>query len=178
MKIRHVSTAAASRGDAVYVLAPDGRADAGDALKKALQQAKATGDLKTSFRAVRLFHQPKGSAAKRLGVVGLGKVANINTERLRRVAAIAQGSAASRESASFSLLVPANAIKKAKPFAAGQAIAEGLVLGAYRYDAPRKEKPKKAHALQAQVAAVGRLARSRRKVPCSRATSRTSPPTS
>lgn len=154
MKIRHVSPAAASRGDAVYVLAPDGRADAGEALKKALQQAKATGDLKTSFRAVRVFHQPKGSATKRLGVVGLGKVADLDTERLRRVAALAQASAAGRECASFSLIVPASVIKKAKPFAAGQAIAEGLVLGAYRYDAPRKEKPKKAHALQAQVAGV------------------------
>lgn len=155
MKIRHVTAAAASRGDAVYVLAPDGRVDAGDALKKPLQAAKATGDLKTSFRAARVFHPPKGSSMKRLGVVGVGKASELTCERLRRVAAVAQGSAAERESASFSLLVPAAAIKKAKPFAAGQAIAEGLVLGAYQYQPPRKEKPKKAHALQATVAAVG-----------------------
>jgi leucyl aminopeptidase len=71
------------------------------------------------------------------------------------VAAVAQASAAAREVAGFSLVVPASVTKKIKAFAAGQALAEGLVLGAYQYDAPRKEKPKKAHALQAQVAALG-----------------------
>lgn len=155
MKIRNVTSAAASRGDAVYVLAHDGRVDVGDALKKSLQHAKATGDMKTSFRAARVFHQPSGSPFKRLGVVGLGKTKDIDSERLRRAAAVAQGSAAALEVSSFSLVVPAAAVKKAKAFAAGQAIAEGLVLGAYNYQAPRKVKPKKAHALLAQVASAG-----------------------
>ena len=155
MKIRNVTSAAASRGDAVYVLAHDGRVDVGDALKKSLQHAKATGDMKTSFRAARVFHQSKGSPLKRLGVVGLGKTKDIDSERLRRAAAVAQGSAAALEVSAFSLVVPAAAIKKSKAFAAGQAIAEGLVLGAYSYQAPRKVKPKKAHALLAQVASAG-----------------------
>ena len=105
MKIRNVTSAAASRGDAVYVLAHDGRVDVGDALKKSLQHAKATGDMKTSFRAARVFHQPSGSPFKRLGVVGLGKTKDIDSERLRRAAAVAQGSAAALEVSSFSLSV-------------------------------------------------------------------------
>ena len=52
MKIRSVRSAAASCGDAVFVLVPDGRVDVGEVLRGALGVAKATGDLKTSFRAV------------------------------------------------------------------------------------------------------------------------------
>jgi leucyl aminopeptidase len=155
MKIRSVTCAAASRGDAVFVLAPDGRLDAGDALAAPLKAAKATGDLKTSFRAVSVFHQPKGSGCRRLGVVGLGKAADVTPEQLRRAAALAQARAEELEVAEPSLLVPANAVKKSKAFAAGMAIAEGLVLGAYRYAPPRQQKPKKRSAQRCAVAAVG-----------------------
>lgn len=155
MKIRHVSSAVGSRGDAVFVLAPDGRIDAGEPLAGPLKSAKATGDMKSSFRAVAVFHQPKGASCKRLGVVGLGKASEIEANHLRRASALAQGRAASHEVAQFSVVVPANAIKKAKPLAAGMAIAEGLVLGAYQYAAPSKNPRKKGHAEQAAVAAVG-----------------------
>jgi len=155
MKIRHVSSAVGSRGDAVFVLSPDGRVDAGKPLEAPLRAAKATGDLKTSFRAVAVFHQPKGSSIKRLGVVGLGKTAEVTTEKLRRVSALAQNRAASHEVKAFSLLVPAALTRKCGPLQAGMAVAEGLVLGAYQYQPPRKDKPKAAHAAQASVAAVG-----------------------
>ena len=141
MNVRSVTCAAASRGDAVFVLAADGRIDAGDALQPCLRAAKATGDLRTSFRAVNVFHQPKGSRCKRLGVVGMGKAAEVRTEELDVTA--------------FSLVVPANLVRKSKPFAAGMAVAEGLVLGAYRYAAPSKQKPKKRAAHKCAVAAVG-----------------------
>lgn len=155
MKIRHVSSAVASRGDAVFVLAPDGRIDAGKPLADALKNAKATGDLSSDFRSVVVFHQPGRSGLKRLGVVGVGKPSEVTTERIRRVAALAQARAAAHEVAGFSVVVPANVIKKQKPLAAGMAIAEGLVLGSYAYKAPRKEAAKKPHAAQVQVAAVG-----------------------
>ena len=70
MKTRSVTCAAASRGEAVFVLLPEGRVDLGAALQGALKAAKATRDLKTAPRAVGVFHQPKGAAFKRLGVVG------------------------------------------------------------------------------------------------------------
>jgi len=155
MKIRHVSAAQGSRGDACFVLASDGRVDAGEALSQALRAAKATGDLKTSFRAVSVFHQPKGSGRKRLGVVGMGKAQEVCTEKLRRAAALAQGKAEELEVSEPTLVVPANVVKKSKPLAAGMAIGEGLVLGAYRYEPPRKDKPGKRHAQRCAVATVG-----------------------
>jgi leucyl aminopeptidase len=155
MKIRHVSSAVASRGDAVFVLAPEGRLDAGQPLADALSKAKATGDMKTANRSVSVFHQPKGSICKRLGVVGMGKSADVDTENLRRASALAQGRAAHHEVAQFSLVVPQAVLKNGKPLLAGMAIGEGMVLGAYEYAAPRKEKAKKAHAASAQVATVG-----------------------
>ena len=120
-----------------------------------MQAAKATGDLKTSFRAVGVFHQPKGSACKRLGVVGMGKAAGVRPEELRRAAALAQARAEELEVVEPSLVVPANVVKKSKPFAAGMAIGEGLVLGAYRYAAPSQQKPKKRSAQKCAVAAAG-----------------------
>ena len=155
MKVRSVTCVAASRGDAVFVLAADGRVDAGDALRPGLRAAKATGDLSTSFRAVNVFHQPKGSSCKRLGVVGMGKAADVRTEELRRASAVAQARAEGLGVTEFSLVVPANVVRKSKPFAAGMAVAEGLVLGAYRYAAPSKQKPKKRDAQKCAVAAVG-----------------------
>ncbi len=155
MKIRSVTCAAASRGDAVFVLAPDGRCDAGDALAAPLKAAKATGDLKTSCRAVGVFHQPKGSGCKRLGVVGMGKAQDVTTEQLRRGAALAQARAEELGIAEPRLVVPAALVKKSKPLQAGMAVAEGLVLGAYRYEAPRQKKPEKRSAQKCAVAAAG-----------------------
>jgi len=155
MKIRSVRSAAASCGDAVFVLVPDGRVDVGEVLRGALGVAKATGDLKTSFRAVGVFHQPKGSACKRLCVVGMGKAADVEAEQLRRAAALAQARAEELGVTELSLLVPANLIKRSNPFAAGMAIAEGLELGAYCFEPPRKEKPNKRSAQKCSVAAVG-----------------------
>ncbi len=155
MKIRSVTCAAASRGDAVFVLAPDGRCDAGDALAAPLKAAKATGDLKTSFRAVGVFHQPKGSGCKRLGVVGMGQAQDVTTEQLRRGAALAQARAEELGIAEPRLVVPAALVKKSKPLQAGMAVAEGLVLGAYRYEAPRQKKPEKRSAQKCAVAAAG-----------------------
>lgn len=155
MKIRSVTCAAASRGDAVFVLLSDGRADAGDALQGALRAAKATGDLKTSFRAVGVFHQAKGSGCKRLGVVGMGKASDVQPEQLRRAAALAQARAEDLGVTEPSLVVPANVVKKSGAFAAGMAVAEGLVLGAYRYEPPRQQKAEKRSAQKCAVAAVG-----------------------
>ncbi|MFK7741256.1 MAG: leucyl aminopeptidase [Planctomycetota bacterium] len=155
MKLRHAGAATASRGDAVFVLVPDGRYDAGDAVAAALQAAKATGDLKSGFRAAAVFHQPKGSKFRRLGTVGLGKAADIDSEKLRRAAAVAQSRAAAHEVGEFALIVPATAIKEAGPLKAGMAIAEGLVLGAYRYEKPAQKRPEKRKAERAVVAAHG-----------------------
>jgi len=156
MKIRTVPLAAASRGSLVFVLAADGGVpDAGPGLKSAIAAAKATGDLHTGMRKVSLFHQPPKAACKRLGFVGCGPRSKICTEPLRRVAAVAQAAAEKASANDFALLVPAATIGDVDAEAAGRAIAEGLVLGAYVYAAPRQEKPKPRAGQACRVAAVG-----------------------
>ncbi|MCU0863302.1 MAG: leucyl aminopeptidase [Planctomycetes bacterium] len=156
MKIRHVQVAAGSRGEVVYVLAVDGTAaDAGPQLQAALAAAKATGDLKPTFRSVAVFHQGPKAACQRLAVAGLGKAEALDAEKLRRIAAVVQAHAAELGVTTFSLLVPSAILAKVGAHAAGAAIAEGLHLGAYRYEPPRQQAAKPAKAQQAQVAAVG-----------------------
>jgi leucyl aminopeptidase len=156
MKTRLATAAAASRGDAVFVLAVDGTApDGGPALQSALAAAKATGDVKTTFRSVAVFHQAAGAPCRRVGVVGLGKAEQVDTEKLRRAAACAQSHAADLGVGSFSLMVPSAVLAKVTASAAGAAIAEGLHLGAYKYEPPRREAAKPKKAAQCQVATVG-----------------------
>ncbi|MBL8752000.1 MAG: leucyl aminopeptidase [Planctomycetes bacterium] len=149
MKSRIVPVAAASRGDVVFVPLADGvEPDAGPSLRAALQAAGATGDAKGTFRSVAVFHQPAKSPCKRLATVGLGKASQVDTEKLRRAAAVAQQQAAELGVASFGLVVAKAALGGCSLQAAGAAIAEGLALGAYRYDPPRQKpaKDKKANA--------------------------------
>ncbi len=158
-----VRAAAASRGEVVCVFVVEGTVpDAGSALRGAVAAAKATGDLKGTFRNVTTFHQGKGAPCKRLITVGIGAAARIDTERLRRAAAVAQAAAAEHGVASFSLVVPEAALGKVAPAAAGAAVAEGLVLGAYQYAPPRQKPAKPRHAQAAVVAVVGRAARDER----------------
>jgi leucyl aminopeptidase len=163
MKLRQVSLAAGSRGDAVFVFAVDGSTpDAGAALQGAVAAAKATGDLKTEFRHVAVFHQPAKAACRRLVVVGLGALAQLDGERLRRAAALAQGKAAELGVASFSLLVPSAVVAKLGAHHAGLVVAEGLHLGAYRYEPPRQQPAKPAAAMAAVVATVGAASKDER----------------
>ena len=52
----------------------------------------------------------------------MGKAAGVRPEELRRAAALAQARAEELEVVEPSLVVPANVVKKSKPFAAGMAI--------------------------------------------------------
>jgi leucyl aminopeptidase len=156
MKIRHVPVAAASRGDLVFVLAIDGmKQECGPLLKAAVAAANATGDAHLTFRATSVFHQPAKSVCKRIGFVGLGDAAKISTERLRRAAAVAHAKAAEVGVAAFSVQIATSSLGEVDAFAAGMAIAEGLVLGAYRYEPPRKEPAKAGKATTCQVALHG-----------------------
>jgi len=156
MKIRTVPLSAATRGDLVFVLAVDGSVpDAGTALQAAVVAAKATGDLKTGFRSTSVFHQPSKSPCRRLAFVGLGKSAEVDTERLRRAAAVAQNTAAQIGVETFGLVVSAQAIGGLDREAAGRAIVEGLELGAYTYAPPRKDGARPGKANSCTIATVG-----------------------
>ncbi len=146
MKIRIESFAASlSRSElAVAFAAPRARPDLGPALTEFVERAFATGDVGTDARKTSVFHRSPGakSEPKRLGFVGLGDRKAIDTEGLRRAAAIAQSLAEGAGVSSFDLLVDAADHGSVDAFAAGMAVAEGMILGAYRYEPPRKEKPK------------------------------------
>src|SRR5690349_8770081 len=141
MNIR-MAQAAAGRLPLVVAFAVDGsKPEAGRELAAAVAACQATGDLKTAFRSVHLFH-PRSRGAPRLGFVGVGKPKDLTTERLRRAAALAQAAAEDAECKRFRLVVTAAAVGQLPAAAAGSAIAEGLMLGAYRYVPPQKDKPK------------------------------------
>ncbi|MCC7398816.1 MAG: leucyl aminopeptidase [Planctomycetes bacterium] len=158
MKIRRVPAAAASRGEAVFCFVVNGRApQLGAPLAAVVAAAEASGDLQGKFREVTVFRQPAKAACKRFVGVGLGDADAVDTEKLRRAAAVAQASAAELGVPTFSLLVTDRAIGKVAAADAGQAIAEGLGLGAYKYAPPRRPtgKPAKVVAASCQLAVVG-----------------------
>ena len=157
MKLRLLTSAPkGARSELVVALAFDGTTPALAAdLVAAVRAAKATGDLTTELRKTSLF-RPDGGGAARLLFVGMGKAKELDTERLRRAAAIAQAQAEALGVERFQLRLNAEDLEKVAPDAAGRAIAEGLVLGAYRYEPPRKQKPKPRKGQLCDVIFVGR----------------------
>ncbi|MFM1873814.1 MAG: hypothetical protein RL398_3236 [Planctomycetota bacterium] len=153
MKIRPVT--AAPRGELVVVLCADGAIDAGAGLAEAVAAAKATGDLPTAFRKRAVFHQPKGSAHKRVAFVALGKPKDVTAERLRRTAAMALATARELGAAACTVVVAKGAIGGVPATVAGHVIAEGLTLGGYTYDAPRRKAAEAKQPARLDVAAIG-----------------------
>lgn len=146
MKIRLLAPANRKPTELLAVLAFEGAApDAGPRLNDFVKKAKATGDLETEFRKVSLFYPDKATGeggARRLLCVGMGKRQDITTERLRRAAALAQTRAEALKVPGFQLLVQEHDHRGLGADLAGRAIAEGLILGAYKYVAPSGTKPK------------------------------------
>ena len=73
-----------------------------------------------------------GIAAKRLVLIGLGEEKSASRESLRAAAGRAAKALARAKAVKASLVVPA--LRRVAGELAGQALAEGLVLGAYRFD--------------------------------------------
>lgn len=100
----------------------------------------ATSAFKGELREVRLADALKGSSDRVL-LVGLGKERDLDPERVRRTAAIASLRAESSGSTSAAIVVPQALVDGVGAERAGVALAEGAVLGAYRYE-ENKSKPK------------------------------------
>lgn len=133
--------------DFLLALAFEGKTpDLGDGLADAVKAAKKTGDLSTKLRATSAFYPEGRGAPKRLGFIGMGKRKDVDAERLRRAAAIAQNKAEAAEAKQFVLCVDKADCGDVDLERAGRALAEGIVLGAYRYTPPKKDKPKPRHA--------------------------------
>jgi leucyl aminopeptidase len=115
------------------------------------KKARALGDLLAEFRKVSVFYPSSSGGPQRVAFVGMGKPKDLTAERLRRAAAIAQERAESLGVGEFQLWINEADLRDLDAGVAARALAEGLVLGAYRYEPPRKQKPE---ARKAQRAAV------------------------
>jgi len=84
---------------------------------------------------------PSGrSAPKRILLVGLGDASKIDADTLRMAAGTAARRARDSKAATVAMLVPR--VRKVRGAEATQALAEGAVLGAYRFDRYKQEKSK------------------------------------
>ena len=127
----------AAEGDAVVI--PLTKADEPPRALHALDEAigglvarvYAAGDF--TGKAGELVSLPvTGIAAKRVVLLGLGEERHANAEALRAAGGRAAKTLARAKAANSALAVPA--LRRVTPQAAAQALAEGLVLGAYRFD--------------------------------------------
>ncbi|MCZ6823731.1 MAG: leucyl aminopeptidase [Deltaproteobacteria bacterium] len=83
----------------------------------------------------------EGIAAKTVILVGLGTEEELNAEALRRAAGAGIKAAARRRAASVALVVPS--VRRLAPADRAQALTEGGLLGAYRFDRYRElEEPR------------------------------------
>lgn len=94
--------------------------------------ALASGDFTGARGETQLLHPTREVAAKRLLLIGLGEEAKLDAETLRRVGGQAAGALMQRRGGQLAIAVPAT--RRLAPEALGQALYEGVGLGAYRFD--------------------------------------------
>ena len=112
--------------------------------------------VKGEFRETRLGDGLAGGA-KRVAVVGLGKKEQLDSERLRRVAAIAVQRAETAGAATCTIAIEAALTKHVGARKLGVALAEGAHLGAYSWQ-KGKSKPKEAKLQTTTIVATKDLA--------------------
>jgi len=103
-----------------------------------IAQAVRAGDFKGKRGETLLVHPAEALAAKRLLLIGLGAEGSLSAETLRDTAALAVRETLSRRGAKLALVAPRS--RRVRPPALAQALAEGAVLGAYRFDRYRTKK--------------------------------------
>jgi leucyl aminopeptidase len=103
--------------------------------------AGALSEFKGEFRETRVVDAVSGPA-RRVVAIGIGKKEALDAEKLRRAAALAVQKAEGAGSESCAIGVEPELVDRAGgPERLGAALAEGAILGAYRFD-QRKSKPK------------------------------------
>jgi len=100
------------------------------ALKGMVRRLVATGDFKPKAGSVHLLYPEGRLAAERMLLVGMGKQADLSPERLRHVSGRALSAARAAGARDAAFLFDGMGLEPAQ---AGQAIAEGSILGLYRY---------------------------------------------
>lgn len=116
--------------------------------------AKALADFTGKFRSCLLAY-PSGTAkAERVLLLGLGKKLKLTAEEIRRAGALAVHKAKEQGVARFALAWDRGIEKLVEPFAAGAALAEGLVLGAYSFDRFKSKKEDEDKEKKKEIAAI------------------------
>jgi leucyl aminopeptidase len=124
-----------------------------------IARALAAGDFKGKRRETLLLHPEDGVAARRLLLVGLGEEAKLGVDGLREAAAQALREAESRGGKRLALLLPH--LRRVKTAALAQALAEGAVLGGYRFDRYRSRNKKDDRGRVGHVALLAERAEAR-----------------
>jgi len=125
----------------------------------ALAAVVRSGDFRGKSGQSALVYSDGGVPAKRLLLVGLGKAEDLDADAFRRVGGTAVGEAIRRKAKRVVIAVP-----RTRPVAlaaAAQALAEGGVLAAYRFDTYKKKKDDSGRAPTALVLSFERAADTR-----------------
>jgi len=105
-------------------------------LEGRLATVLSSGDFRGKRGECLLLYPNPALPAKRLLLLGLGDESSLDPEALRSAAGLAVGQAALRSARSVAFAFPAS--RRVRTPVAAQALAEGAVLGAYRFDEYRK----------------------------------------
>jgi leucyl aminopeptidase len=125
---------AAIEADLLVVGLPDGQE-----LPEPLRHAPGAAEVRTGFRKTALVH----TDSARVLVVGLGKLEELDGERLRVAAAVAAKQAASLGASSIGWTLPESVGAVERPGAAAS-IVEGTILASYRFDRYKSSGPEEA----------------------------------
>jgi leucyl aminopeptidase len=124
------------------VTQPEGATGAVDrALGGAISELIAGGDLRGKSGEVAVLYPRGAIPAKRVLVVGLGKTETLNLEGVRRASATAIKRARDLNAKTVATIVHGAGVGGLAPGEAAQAVAEGSLLGLYRFDAPKHSEP-------------------------------------
>ncbi|MBL8696064.1 MAG: leucyl aminopeptidase [Planctomycetes bacterium] len=96
--------------------------------------ARALEDFRGRFRQVLLCYPEGRTKVERVVLVGLGKREKVTAEEARRVSALALSVAKDRGARRFGIVVPPRLLEELEAEVAGRALAEGIGLGAYKFD--------------------------------------------
>ncbi|HEX4008331.1 MAG TPA: leucyl aminopeptidase [Acidobacteriaceae bacterium] len=118
--------------------APEIRLLAGDSIQKAAQAILDGGEFKADSCETLLLHAPAGLAAKRLLLVGLGKLAKLTPHEVRKGSGVAVRFAKPRGLRDLAIAVPA--ADALDPQLTLRAIAEGATLADFDSDTYRSER--------------------------------------
>ncbi|HEY8417004.1 MAG TPA: leucyl aminopeptidase [Limnochordales bacterium] len=123
------------------VTQPGGATGAVDArIGGLIRRLIAGGEFKGKLNETAVLHMGEGLPFRKVVVVGLGKSSEFDAERVRQVSAAAAQAAAKGKVKTIATIVHGAGIGGLDPAVAAQCVAEGTLLGLYRYDKYKTRK--------------------------------------